>query len=117
MPHGYAVNRALDIGLVREGVPRELAVDVLHVDGTELVVVSHALGPTADHDGLEVLPTAMREVARLALEGLDNAAIATARGTSVRTVAKQLEGIYRRLGIGSRRELMARHADRGRGGA
>jgi DNA-binding NarL/FixJ family response regulator len=43
-----------------------------------------------------------REVARLARQGLSNAEIAEARGTSPRTVANQLARVYRKLGIGSR---------------
>lgn len=40
--------------------------------------------------------------------GRSNAEIATARGTSPRTVAKQLERIYARVGVGSRAELCVR---------
>lgn len=89
----------------------------MEVGGQELVVVSHPLDPTLQRVGIEALPAAMREVAALALEGLDNAAIARRRGTSVRTVAKQIEAIYRRLGVGSRRELMARFGAGPMGGA
>lgn len=71
-------------------------------------MVSHALpaGAPADHS-LASLSPALREVARLAAQGLDNAGIARARGTSLRTVAKQLECVYDRLGIDSRVELAA----------
>lgn len=88
--------------------PSDITVDVLDFEGQELIVVSHALDERAPPTRLEVLPPAMREVTLLTLEGFDNAAIAGVRGTSVRTVAKQLEAIYRRLGVGSRRELIAR---------
>jgi DNA-binding CsgD family transcriptional regulator len=44
-------------------------------------------------------------VARLAAAGLSNAAIAAARGTSVRTVANQIARILREAGVGSRLAL------------
>ena len=49
-----------------------------------------------------------REVFGFLIEGRSNAEIALARGTSPRTIAKQVVAIYRKLGIGSRRELRAR---------
>lgn len=101
----------------RRAVPPGLTVDLIEVGGQALVVVSHPLDPSTQGVGIEALPAAMRAVAALALEGLDNAAIAKRRGTSVRTVAKQLEAIYRRLGVGSRRELMARFGAGPMGGA
>ncbi|MCA9613033.1 MAG: helix-turn-helix transcriptional regulator [Sandaracinus sp.] len=52
------------------------------------------------------------EVARLAADGLSNAAIADRRGTTVRTVSKQLDSAYRKLGVSSRRELAVRLANR-----
>jgi DNA-binding CsgD family transcriptional regulator len=49
-----------------------------------------------------LLTPSERDVAKLAREGLSNAAIAELRGTSPRTVANQLARIYRKLGCGSR---------------
>jgi len=46
---------------------------------------------------LEELSAAENAVCQLALGGLDNRAIAEARGTSVRTVANQLASIYKKL--------------------
>ena len=91
-------------------LPSDVRHDRLVVGGIELHVVSHALPSAADGapSPLSQLSPALREIARLVLIGLDNAAIASARGTSQRTVAKQLEGLYRRLGVGSRIELVAR---------
>jgi DNA-binding CsgD family transcriptional regulator len=40
--------------------------------------------------------------------GRSNTEIAAARGTSPRTVAKQLERIYARVGVSSRAELCVR---------
>ncbi len=57
----------------------------------------------------EDLPTpltaAERDVARLVKKGLSNAQIASARGTSVNTVANQIAAIMRKLGVGSRVEI------------
>jgi DNA-binding CsgD family transcriptional regulator len=46
-----------------------------------------------------------RAVARLAIQGLTNAEIATARGCSQRTVANHLAAIFAKLGLTSRRQL------------
>ena len=40
--------------------------------------------------------------------GLSNVEIASVRGSSVRTVTTQVQAVYRRLGVGSRAELVAR---------
>ena len=45
-------------------------------------------------------------LARALARGLTNAAIAGARGVSVRTVANQLAALYRKLGVASRREAV-----------
>lgn len=58
---------------------------------------------------LKRLTRAEREVSELMLRGLTNAAIARARVTSPFTVANQLRAIYRKLGVSSRRELVARY--------
>lgn len=51
-------------------------------------------------------------VVQLAGTGLTNAAIAERRGTTARTVSKQLDSAYRKLGVSSRRELAVRLAPR-----
>ena len=56
------------------------------------------------------LTQAERQVVVAVLNGRTNAAIAKARRTSSRTVANQLAGIYRKLGVASRWELAARSA-------
>jgi DNA-binding CsgD family transcriptional regulator len=48
-------------------------------------------------------------VGALVLRGLGNDAIAAARATSPRTVRNQLSSLFRKLGVGSRTELAARH--------
>lgn len=46
------------------------------------------------------------DVVRGVLAGESNAAIAARRGTSVRTVANQLAALFKKLGVGSRAELV-----------
>ncbi|MFO0686840.1 MAG: helix-turn-helix transcriptional regulator [Sandaracinus sp.] len=84
----------------------------VHVDGAEYLVIGVPLDdPRA---ALELTP-AEREVATLAARGLDNAAIAAARGTSIPTIVNQLGAIYRKLGVSGRVGLSALFA--GRSGA
>jgi DNA-binding CsgD family transcriptional regulator len=54
------------------------------------------------------LTAAERAVALLALRGLTNRDIARLRRVSTRTVANQLASVFRKMGVGSRRELVAR---------
>lgn len=67
------------------------------VDGRrKLIVVTFSL------ERLAKLTCAELEVARLAEGGLSNRGIATARGTSTHTVARQMAGVLKKLRIGSR---------------
>lgn len=61
-----------------------------------------------DEAALAPLSEAERAVVGLAVVGLSNKDIASRRGSSPRTVANQLASAYRRLGVGSRAELIAR---------
>ncbi len=61
------------------------------------------------------LSSSEREVAALVLAGLSNRDIALERGTSPRTVANQIQSLYRKLGVGSRAELAARVSGGSRG--
>jgi DNA-binding CsgD family transcriptional regulator len=60
------------------------------------------------------LTNAERQILALACQGLSNEALAARRGTSPRTVANQLQSIYRKLGIVSRFELACGSASRRR---
>ena len=53
------------------------------------------------------LTDAEREVALLLLKGMSLKEIATARGTSERTVRQQAQAVYRKAGLSSRSELSA----------
>lgn len=57
---------------------------------------------------VELLTSAEQEVAKLLVRGFSNDEIAALRNTATRTVACQLQSIYRKLRVGSRVEL-ARH--------
>lgn len=78
--------------------------------GEQLLVLSaparRALRP-------EGLTDAEWQVALLAAMGRSNRAIATERGTSVRTVANQLASTFRKLRVVSRTELALRLAGEG----
>jgi DNA-binding CsgD family transcriptional regulator len=54
------------------------------------------------------LTVAEREVVELLLAGRSNQEIADARGASYRTVANQLASIFRKVGVSSRVELVAK---------
>jgi len=54
------------------------------------------------------LTAAEEEVLALLLDGYDNASIADARKTTPRTTANQVASIYRKLGVASRAELVAK---------
>lgn len=55
-----------------------------------------------------VLSDSEQQVVLAVLAGRSNLEIAKARGTSIKTVANQLQAVYRKLGVGSRDELAAR---------
>lgn len=84
-------------------IPEDLRCEELVIDGRRVLFLSHALEES--DDVLAHLTPAQRAVATLAAEGLSNDRIARMRETATATVAKLLEGAYRRLGVHSRTEL------------
>ncbi len=93
---------------VAEGWPQpppDLELSIVWIDGEELAVLSHRLDTPAPLAGLT---EAERHVAADVIEGFTNEQIATRRGTSSRTIAKQVASVFRKLGIGSRRQLFAK---------
>lgn len=56
----------------------------------------------------EVLTASEREILRHVIQGLSTETIAGLRKRSYRTVANQLAAIYRKVGVASRAELVAR---------
>jgi DNA-binding NarL/FixJ family response regulator len=86
-----------------------LRVREFHFKGEELAVLSF---PRPCLDFPPELSRAERDVAHALVEGLSNGAIAKRRGTSTRTVANQVAGLFRKLRVGSRAEFLmalARH--------
>jgi len=72
-----------------------------------MVIASFPL-PPARRRGSPPLTTAERGVVTALLEGRSYAEIAGGRGTSIDTVAKQASSAFRKLGVSSRSELVAR---------
>jgi DNA-binding CsgD family transcriptional regulator len=87
--------------------PAGLTASRFDVGGDEYVLLEW---PAATIIAPACLTLAERKVMELLLGGLSNAAIATARGSSPRTVANQVASIFQKLGVGSRAELFARLA-------
>jgi DNA-binding CsgD family transcriptional regulator len=85
--------------------PRGLIVHRVVVDGEELALFELPLGPPRLPP---TLTRADRAVAALVIDGATNAEIARRRRVSVRTVANQVASIFRKVGVGSRGELVAR---------
>ncbi len=88
---------------------RVVIVDIGVDDGLErgvcrLAFIGHARKP----DGLPMLTSAERSIVRAIGEGKTNAQIAALRGTSSRTVANQIARLFRKIGVASRTELVAR---------
>lgn len=92
---------ALQAGTFRVGFDEYLVLSFdAHVDAPDL----HANAGLAARARLT---EAEREVATLVTAGLSNDAIARRRKVSLRTIAKQVSSIYRKLAVRSRRELVA----------
>lgn len=70
----------------------------------ELFVLSLPVGLPTELSNL--LSPSEAQVVEQVLEGLSNTAIADARNRHPRTVANQLASAYRKLGVGSRSELI-----------
>jgi DNA-binding NarL/FixJ family response regulator len=103
--------------LPRLGAPAGLVVETFEEGGDVYAVLDWPTRSTAP-DGSppswpERLPEALGEVLDLLLAGLSNTEIARRRRRSPRTVAHQVDAIFRRLDVGSRAELVSLAARRG----
>ncbi len=93
--------------------PSGLAVDTFDEGGEVFALLEWPLerpaAPSGRPAGSQVPPgaAAQREVLDLLLRGLSNAEIARRRGRSERTVAHQVDSLFRRYHVGSRAELIA----------
>lgn len=86
--------------------PADLRVAHFELQGRELAVLSFPVAGATEAP--PSLSPAEREVLAGILDGLSNAWLAQARGTSVRTVANQVASIFDKRGVSSRTELVAR---------
>ena len=84
--------------------PNDLRGHVFEVEGRRVAVLTFDRPRRWAGD----LTESEYEVAVFVLSGRTNAEIASARNVSVRTIANQVAGIFRKLGVSSRGELVAR---------
>lgn len=84
--------------------PEGLRAETFEDGGQVFAILEIPLAPSAARPALA---PAEAEVLALMLRGLSNAEIAQRRSRSPRTVAHQVESIFRRLGVGSRLEVFA----------
>jgi DNA-binding CsgD family transcriptional regulator len=89
--------------------PEDLEAWEIDLDGHVFVVFEW---PTKKQELAAPLTPAERDVLALVLLGESNAAIARRRHRHVRTIANQVASIFRKIGVGSRLELIARAASR-----
>lgn len=83
--------------------PKDLTACYVAAGPSAVVIVSYPL----EDPPLDALSEAEREVVLHAYQGLTNMEIATLRKRSARTIANQLANAFRKLGVQSRRELIA----------
>jgi DNA-binding CsgD family transcriptional regulator len=95
-----------DLTRLCDSLPPGLRVRVLE-DGLALLEFDEVV-PRATPE----LTPAERAIALALFSGDTNAQIAATRGVHVKTVAKQVEAVYRKLGVGSRAELVLALAHR-----
>lgn len=100
-PHGSTI----DAPTPPTRVPADARTTAFTVAGRRLVVISYELPATRPRR--DELTDTERAVAADVVAGLPSAAIAAKRGTSRRTVEKQIERVFRKLGVHSRAELVA----------
>jgi DNA-binding CsgD family transcriptional regulator len=89
------------------GTPDDLRVSRIEI-GLERYVVFSWAAPGRDALPAPDLTPAERVVRECLEAGLSDAAIAALRGTTRSTVTKQVDAVFRKLGVRSRRELIAR---------
>lgn len=86
--------------------PSKLAVHTFEEAGQTFAILDWPVEGDSPPAGAG-LPGAQREVLALILAGASNAEIARLRRRSVRTVAHQVDAVFRRFRVGSRQELFA----------
>jgi DNA-binding NarL/FixJ family response regulator len=89
------------------GMPRNARAAQFSLGSEHYAVFSFDLPAEQPPTFFARLTPSERAVATLCLQGLSSAQIARKREVSERTVANQLAALYRKLGVRSRRELLA----------
>jgi DNA-binding NarL/FixJ family response regulator len=90
--------------------PADLDVRFVRRNGEQLAVLSFAWRELR-------IPTVVTEAEKAVIDavirGRSNAQIASERGRSARTIANQIASIFKKLGVHSRSELIARYTEPG----
>src|SRR5688500_17481132 len=89
-------------------IPRGFRVPEVRVGDMELAVLSY---DQAAVELPQILTKVEREVADAILLGKSNRDIADQRGTALRTIANQVASVFRKCGVASRAELIAKLRD------
>jgi DNA-binding NarL/FixJ family response regulator len=87
--------------------PSDFRAGLVDVGGTSLLVMEWPEGEPPRSLESSRLTAAERDVLSLLLQGRSNAAIASHRATSERTIANQVASIFKKTGVRSRAELFA----------
>ncbi len=90
---------------MRARPPQALGARVLDIDGDRYVVFEW---PLAQREGWCALTAAELEILELLREGRTDREIAERRGRTRSTITKQIDSVFRKLGVQSRRELATR---------
>lgn len=85
-------------------LPSDLSAHIIERGGTRYAVFSFSM---KRDEGLRALTPSELAVVELLRKGLSDNAIAAQRGTTRSTITKQVASIFRKLGVRSRRELLA----------
>ena len=90
---------------MRARPPPHLRASVMELDGQRYVMFEW---PLEARDGWRTLTAAELEIIELLREGLTDRQIAERRGRTRSTITKQIDAVFRKLGVQSRRELASR---------
>jgi len=94
-------------------VPDYVEIEIADIAGERIAILSWPHSPEPTTTTMTALSAAEEVIVRCIAAGMSNAQIAAERGTSVRTVANQVAGLLKKLGVASRYELVVRLAGGG----
>ena len=90
---------------MRARPPNGLGARVLEIEGERYVIFDW---PLEGSEGWRALTSAELEILELLRQGLTDREIAERRGRTRSTITKQIDSVFRKLGVQSRRELVSR---------